>query len=275
MTADAGSAGSAPMTAGAPLARILRTALPHLAATMPWGTLLGGCVIGLAISVVGYRFAGPASDSAGVTAVVRAAFVPLVLVAAFLAADPHRPLVAALPAPAWLTAATHTALALPVLAGTAALQLHLAAAELAAGRRYTGVPAHLPRSLLSAELAAAVAIALAAASVVARTRWHELGGAIAAPVSLAVIAATQAAWAGVTWRGLLVGALAVVAAAWAQRDPWLRVHPVRRRHPAVRGRRPAVRRTHPDVRRRHPAGRHRHRAVPRRHPIVPRRGVGK
>jgi hypothetical protein len=246
------------MTAGAPRTRalrVLRAALPHLAATMPWGTLLGGCAIGLAISVVGYRFAGAASDSAGVTAVVRAAFVPLVLVAAFLAADPHRPLVAALPAPAWLTAATHTALALPVLAGTAALQLRLAAAELAAGQRYTGVPGHLPRLMLSAELAAAAAIALAAAGVVARTRWRELGGAIAAPASLAVIAATQATWADVTWRILLVGALAVATGAWAQRDPGLRWRPAGRHG--------------------HPAGRHRHVVVHRKHTAVPGSGVGK
>jgi len=212
-----------PMTVRAPRAGVLRAALPHLAATMPTGTLLGGCAIGLAISVVGYRLAGPGSDSVGVTTLVRAAFVPLVLVAAFLAADPHRRLVAALPAPAWLTAVTHTALALPVLAGTAALQLRLAAAELAAAQRYTRVPAHLPWPALSGELAAAAAIALATASIVARTRWHELGGAIAAPVSLAVIAATQAAWADVSWRLLLVGALAVATAAWAQRDPWLRL----------------------------------------------------
>ena len=49
------------ITVRAPRARVLRAALPHLAATMPTGTLLGGCAIGLAISVVGYRFAGPAS----------------------------------------------------------------------------------------------------------------------------------------------------------------------------------------------------------------------
>ena len=216
------------MTARARRARVLRVvraALPHLAATMPWGTLLGGCAIGLAASAVAYRFAGPAPDPAGVTAVLRAAFVPLALVAAFLAADPHRALVAALPAPAWLTAATHTALALPVLAGTAALQLRLAAAELAIGQRYTSVPAHLPWPALLAELGAATAIALATASVVARTRWHELGGAIAAPVSLALIAAMHVAFADVTWRLLLVGALAVATAAWAQRDPWLRLHP--------------------------------------------------
>ena len=102
------------------------------------------------------------------------------------------------------------------------MQLRLAAAELAAGQRYTPVPAHLPWPALSLELAAAAAIALATASVVARTRWQELGGAIAAPVSLAVIAATQAAWADVIWRLLLVGALAVATAVWAQRDPWLR-----------------------------------------------------
>jgi hypothetical protein len=77
-------------------------------------------------------------------------------------------------------------------------------------------------------------MAVAIASVVARTRWHELGGAIAAPVSLAVIAATQATWADVTGRILLVGALAVGTAAWAQPDPWLRLHPgVRHRHIAV------------------------------------------
>ena len=258
MTADAGSV---PMTVRA-RERVLRAALPHLVATMPWGTLLGGCVIGLAVSALGYRLAGPASDSAGVTTVVRAAFVPLVLAAAFLAADPHRDLVAALPAPAWLTAATHTALALPVLTGTAALQLRLAAAELAAGQRYTGMPAHLPWLMLLAELAAAAAIALAAASVVARTRWHELGGAVAAPVALAVIAVTQAIWADVTGRILLVGALAVATAAWAQRDPWLRLRPV------VRHRRVAVHRKHTAVRPKHTAVRPKHTAVRRR-------GVGK
>jgi hypothetical protein len=238
MTADAADL---PMPTGAPppqphrpqphrpqphRARVLRTALPHLAATMPWGTLLGGCAIGVAISVVDYRFAGTASDAVGVTTVVRAAFVPLVLVAAFLAADPHRPLVATLPAPAWLTTATHTALALPVLAGTAALQLRLAIAELATGQRYSPVPAHLPWPALAAELGVAVAIALAVASIVARTRWHELGGAIAAPVALAVIVAghavTPAAVTAVTWRVLLVGAVALAIAAWAQRDPWRR-----------------------------------------------------
>jgi hypothetical protein len=257
-----------PITVRAPRARVLRAALPHLAATMPTGTLLGGCAIGLAISVVGYRFAGPASDSAGVTAVVRAAFAPLVLAAAFLAADPHRPLVAALPAPAWLTAATHTALALPILAVTAALQLRLAAAGLAAGQRYTLVPAHLAWPALSWELAAAVAIAVAIASIVARTRWHELGGAIAAPVALAVIAATQDTWADVTWRILLVGALAVATAAWAQRDPWLRLHPaVRHRHIAAH-KRTAV----PDN---HTAVPDNHTTVPDNHTAVPRRGVGK
>ena len=244
-----------PVTAKASRARVLRAALPHLAATMPWGTLLGGCAIGLAISLVAYRLAGPAADTAGVTAVLRAAFIPLVLVAAFLAADPHRGLVAALPAPAWLTAATHTALALPVLVVTAAFQLHLAAAELAAAERHTLVPAHLPWRALSGELAVAAAIALATASVVARTRWHELGGAIAAPVSLAVIVATQGAWADVTWRRLLVGALAVATAAWAQRDPWLRW-------------RTAVPRKHTAVPRKHTA-------VPREHTAVPRKDVGK
>jgi hypothetical protein len=212
-----------PITARGARARVPRAALPHLAATMPWGTLFGGCAIGLAASVVAYRFAGPAPDAAGVSAALRAAFVPLALVAAFLAADPHRDLVAALPAPAWLAAATHTALALPVLAGTAALQLRLAAAELAIGQRYTSVPAHLPWPALLAELGAATAIALATASVVARTRWHELGGAIAAPVSLAVIAVAHVALAGFTGRLLLAGALALATAAWAQRDPWLRL----------------------------------------------------
>ena len=251
-----------PITVRAPRPGVLRAALPHLAATMPTGTLLGGCAIGLAISVVGYRLAGPASDSAGVTALVRAAFAPLVLAAAFLAADPHRHLVAALPAPAWLTAATHTALALPILAATAALQLRLAAAGLAVGQRYTLVPGHLAWPELSGELAAAVAIAVAIASVVARTRWHELGGAIAAPVSLVVIAASQATWADVTWRIMLVAALAVATGAWAQRDPWLRLHPAVRHRPiAVPGKHTAVRHSHP--------------AVPPKHAAVRRPGVGK
>ena len=150
----------------------------------------------------------------------------------------------------------------PYLAATAALQLRLAAAGLAVGRRYTLVPAHLAWPELSGELAAAVAVAVAIASVVARTRWHELGGAIAAPVSLVVTAATQATWANVTWRIMLVGALAVATAAWAQRDPWLRLHP-------------AVRHRHIAVHRKHTAVGHRHPAVPRKHTAVSGRGVGK
>ena len=217
-------------------------ATPHLARTMPWGALLGGCAAGLAVSLAAYQFAHPFQAPTSITLTVRAGFVPLVAAIGFLASDPHRNLTAALPAPAWLTTATHLVIALPALSLTTWIQLELAAAELRIALRPQGTTAHLPWWSLTAELAAWSAIALAAAGLAGRTRWHDLDGAIAVPATLAFIALLAAtplhmfpsaftgltpsqhsAWVEAEWRWPVVGVLAALIACWAHRDPWLRL----------------------------------------------------
>jgi hypothetical protein len=181
--------------------------------------------------------------------------------------DPVRPLAASLLVRAWLTAAVRLGLALPVLAATCRAQLWLAAVAAAAsapaGLGGTGVPgpgvpapglpgggvspAPLPWPGLAAEFAAGCAIALAAA-LVARGRWQDLDGAVAAPAALAVIAAVavlplhllptamagltaaqRQAWimAGVRWTG--VAAAAAGVGSWGRRDQWDRLRILRHR----------------------------------------------
>jgi hypothetical protein len=209
---------------------------------MPWGALAAGCATGLVISLAA-RLLAPSSPPGSVGVIMRAASIPLVISFAFLAYDPHRNLTAALPAPAWLTTAAHVAFAVPAVSLTASLQLMLAAAELHGGRSY-GVPAaHLPWPSFLAQLTACSAMALAAAAIVSRSGWHDLGGALAAPAALAVatllavlpLRLLPAAVTGLTgprhpariqaepiWWAL--GLLAALIACWASRDPWSRLN---------------------------------------------------
>jgi hypothetical protein len=222
---------------------IVTAAARHLIPTMPWGTLLAGCAGGLAISVAAYQFAEPFRQPADITLTVRAAFVPLVAAVAFLLADPHRNLTASLPAPAWLTSAARLVLALPLLGLTAWLQFELAAAELGIDVRSQHLSAaQLPWAAVCAELLAWSAIALTAAALAARTRWHDLGGAIGAPAALAfigllaftplhlfptaftgLIPPQRSVWVHAEWNWWVIGLIAGLIACWASRDPWLRI----------------------------------------------------
>ena len=210
---------------------------------MPWGTLLAGCAGGLAISVAAYQFAEPFQQPADITLTVRAGFVPIVAAVAFLLDDPHRNLTASLPAPAWLTSAARLALALPMLALTAWLQFELAAAELGIDVRSQHLSAaRVPWAAVCAEFLAWSAIALTAAALAARTRWHDLGGAIGAPAALAFIGLLaftplhlfpaaftgltppqRSVWVHAEWGWWAIGLLAGLLACWACRDPWLRI----------------------------------------------------
>jgi hypothetical protein len=205
--------------------------------------LLAGCAAGLGISLAAYQFAPPFEQPTSIALTVRAGFVPLVAAVAFLVSDPHRSLTASLPAPAWLTVAVHLVIALPVLGLTAWIQLELAAAELGTGARVQGMSgAHLPGRSLAAELTAWIAVAVTAAALVARSRWHDLGGAIAAPAALSFVAAAalaplhlfpsaftgltpaqHSAWLWAEWGWWALTLAAVPAACWASRDPWLRL----------------------------------------------------
>lgn len=222
----------------------LVSAGPHLARTIPWGALVAGCGVGLGISLAAYGLAHPFQEPVNVILItVRAGFVPLAAAVAFVATDPYRNLTPALPAPAWLSTAAHVVIALPALALTACVQFVLAAAQLKIDLRSQGLATeHLPWAALSGELTAWSAITLAAAAVVARTRWNDLGGAIAAPAALAFVAflavmplhlfpasltgstsSVRAAWLRSGWSWWALGLLATVVTCWASRDPWSRL----------------------------------------------------
>jgi len=231
-------------------------AAPHLARTMPWGALLAGCIAGLGVSLVAHQFSNQPQQPANIALIARAAFVPLVVAIAFVASVSQRDLIAALPAPAWLTNAAHLTFALPALGLTAWLQLDLAAADLQLtqgpgnrGKAFSGgrtsisaaVP-HLPWLSLIAELIAWLAFATGAAAVVSRTRWAELAGAIGAPSALAFVGALaltplelfpgdftglslaqRVAWLRSDWSWCALGLAAIVITCWACRDPWRRL----------------------------------------------------
>lgn len=232
---------------------LLALAAP-VARTMPWGPLLAGCGAGICVAQAMALFRGPLQSPPGVVLGLRGSFVPVMTGLAFLLHDPHRQLTAALPVRAWLAPAVRVVLALPVLGATAGAEFALAARALAADARGPDArPAVLPWTPLAAELAAWCLLALAAAALTARTRWHDVGGVMAALGALATLAvlalaplhllptaftdmtaAERQAWTQ-AWRlWLVVALLAAALAAWASRDPWLRV-----RTPVRLGSRPA------------------------------------
>ena len=217
---------------------------PHLARTMPWGALAAGCGVGLAISLASYWLAHPFQEPVNLTLLtIRAEFVPPTAAVAFIVTDPCRRLTPALPAPIWLSTATHLIIAAPLLSLTAYAQVRLAAAQLNIDSLSQGQPVpRLPWASLSAEFAAWLAITLAVAAFVARTRWNDLGGAIAAPATLGVLAllaatplhllpasligptaSVRAAWFHSDWSWCTLGGLATFIACWASRDPWSRL----------------------------------------------------
>lgn len=181
-----------------------RALIRHIARLMPWAPLLTGCLAGLAMTavlwVLARRGAGPDALSLG----LRGSFIPLMAGAAFLLHDANRQLTTTLPARAWLTPALRVALALPVLAATAAAQLAIASQALRAdlgrdvqeGLRFPGQAAPglaglpgLPWLALAAEAAAWCAVAIALAAALERTRWQDQAGLIAALGALALVAA--------------------------------------------------------------------------------------
>ncbi len=200
----------------------------HAAAATPWATLLAGCLAGTALlallAYVARHSHQPLSQN-----VIRLTFLPAVAALAFVPRDPLRPLTQAAPAPGWLTSAAQTLLAVPVLAATCWAQLLLmdhTAAPL------TPRPAIYP---LLAQLTGWCVVAVAAAACCDRSRYADLGGAVAAPVSLAVIAL---AWYGpridrllvsppatahavtIAWYTIATAALVLTSA--AMRDRWHR-----------------------------------------------------
>ena len=159
-------------------------ALPLLAKpitrTMPWLTLISGCLAGLAFLTIMARVAD-ASHAQLSQGTVRLAFLPAVAALAFVLRAPFRPLTQATPVPAWVTPAGHLLLAAPVLVVTGGAYLRIMA--------HAGNHALAVYPLIS-QLAGWCAVAVAAAACLERSRYADLGGAIAAPVAFAAIALT-------------------------------------------------------------------------------------
>jgi hypothetical protein len=223
----------------------LRT-LPLLARpmtrTMPWATLLTGCLAGTAfLAVLAVVAATPRQplDQGD----VRIALLPAVAALAFVLRAPFRPLIQTTPVPAWVAPAGHLVLAAPVLAVTCWAQLRIMS-----GTFPPHVLGHPPAVYpLIAQLTGWCALAVAVALCIDRTRFADLGGAIAAPVGFAVIALAWYAPAGprflvdppasadrVTLAWYLVASAALVLACMAMQDHWHRY--ARKLHRSARGR---------------------------------------
>jgi len=199
----------------------------YIAATMPWITLLTGCLAGTVFLAVLAHVAGTSRGPLD-QGTVRLAFLPAVAALAFLLRIPFRPLTQATPVPAWVAPAGHLLLAAPVLAVTCWAQLRIVARTIPP-HTVGHPPAAYP---VIAQLAGWCAITVAGAACVDRSRYADLGGAVAASVSFAVIALAwyapvtsriltgpPATALGVTtaWYAIAAAALTLTCAAMADR----------------------------------------------------------
>jgi hypothetical protein len=209
-------------------------ALPLLARpitlTMPWVTLITGCLAGTVFLAVMAHVADTSHSPLG-QGTVRLAFLPAVAALAFVLRAPFRPVTQATPVPAWVAPACHTFLAAPVLAITCWAQLRIMAHTMPP-HTLGHPPAIYP---MIAQLTGWCLVTVAAAACADRSRYADLGGAVAAPVSFAAIA--LAWYAPVTarflveppgtahavtiaWYAITTAALALTCA--AMRDQWHR-----------------------------------------------------
>jgi hypothetical protein len=160
-------------------------ALPLLARpitlTMPWVTLITGCLAGLIYLAI----LAHAADTAHwllSQGYVRFAFVPAIAALAFVARAPLRPLTQTTPVPAWVTSASYLVLAAPVLVATCWAELRIVAHAVP---RHADHPAVYP---LIAQLTGWCMVTVAVAAWADRSRYADLGGVIAALVSFAAVA---------------------------------------------------------------------------------------
>jgi hypothetical protein len=192
---------------------------------MPWATLITGCLAGTAYLAVMAHIADASHSPLG-QGFVRLAFLPAVAALAFVPRAPFRPLTQTTPVPAWVAPAGHLLLAAPILAVTCWAQLRISTHAI-------GHPSAVYPVI--AQLTGWCAVTMAAAASVDRSRYADLGGAIAAPVSFAAIALAwyapmtskfltepAATPHGVTiaWYAIAAAALALTCA--ALRDQWHR-----------------------------------------------------
>jgi hypothetical protein len=202
----------------------------HIARTMPWLTLICGCLTGTGFLVLmAHLTHGSHMTLSQGTA--RFAFLPVAAALAFLLRRSFRPLIQVTPVPAWVTQAAHVLLATPFLGATCWLQLRILASTFP-----TVAEVHPPAVYpLVAQLVGWCAVTVAVAAWVDRSRFADLGGAVGVPVSFAIIGLAWYTPAShdvlanppasvreltVTWYAIAVVALVLTGA--AMRDQWHR-----------------------------------------------------
>lgn len=183
--------------------RVLPLLAQPITRTMPWRTLIAGCLAGTAFLAVMARVAR-ISHAPLDLGTARLAFLPAIAALGFVLRVPFRPVIQVTPVPAWLATAGHIALAGPVLAVTCWAQLRIVA--------YTFSPrtlGHPPASYpVLAQLTGWCMVTVAVAACADRSRYADIGGAVAAPVSFAVI--------GLAWYAPVTGRFLVEPPATAQ-----------------------------------------------------------
>lgn len=98
----------------------------HITRTMPWTTLITGCMAGTVYLTILAHLAGTSHSPIG-QGTVRLAFLPAVAALAFVPRAAFRPLTQTTPVPARVAPAGHILLAAPVLAVTCWAQLGIMA----------------------------------------------------------------------------------------------------------------------------------------------------
>jgi exosortase/archaeosortase len=214
----------------------------YITRTMPWVTLITSCLAVLAVFTLLVRVARHDQATFWLDqGTIRLSLLPAAAALAFVPYVPFRPLTRTTPVPAWVTPVGHLLLAAPVLAVTCWAQLRIMAPAIPAR---APLDPHEPFYALIAQLIGWSAIIVAAAACTARSRFAGLGGAVAAPVSFAVIAL---AWylplsakflvkppaippsIAIGWYA--IAAAAVILTCAAMRDGWHRYTRGRRRSP--------------------------------------------
>jgi hypothetical protein len=155
----------------------------HAIMTTPWPTLTAGCLTGTAVLALLAYFAGTSHTPLNQTT-VRLTLLPAVAALIFVPHTPLRPLAQTTPLPTSIPSATQVILAVPVLVFTSWVQLVIMA------HTHPTIARHHLAAIypLIAQLTGWAAIALAIAAGCDRSRYADLTGAIAAPITLAVIA---------------------------------------------------------------------------------------
>ena len=201
---------------------------PHILRTMPWVTLLASCAAGTALLDLTAHVLH-ASHSTVNQNTMRFTFLSAIAALAFVPQAPFRLIRRTVPVPSATTSAGHILLSVPIVAATCWLQLRIIDA---------GVPRLFVRPAvypLVSQLVAWTALALAAATCLDRSRYDDVGGAIAAPLTLIIIGVfwfapflkehlvtppASAHSAAIAWYAITAPSL--VAISLALRDPWRR-----------------------------------------------------